>query len=82
MVAGMSENTVRLVALERGFVNNRMVEPGAVFSYPADRKIPKWAAKEEDAKPVKEKPKGADLKPADTQAAVKKKMATIAGEQA
>lgn len=74
--------TVRLVAIERGFLSGRMVEPGTRFDFDASRKVPKWAAKEADAKPPKDKPKAGDLKPKDTQAAVKAKMAAFAGEQA
>lgn len=79
---------IRLVATERGFVKGRMVEAGAVFLFDPvgsdgkDRKIPRWAVKEADAKPPKEKPKAGDLKPQDTQAAVKRKMAGFSGEQA
>lgn len=80
----MSEDkstTIKLIANARGFVNGRMVEPGQSFEFDTvgadgkSRKIPKWA--DTVAKPVKVKPVGGDLKPKDTQAAVKVKMAAL-----
>lgn len=74
---------VQLVAVERGFLNGRLVEPGKTFPFDTvdgdgkPRKLPKWAVKEGEAKPQKEKPKAGDLKPADAQVAVKTKMDAI-----
>jgi len=76
------EQTVTLVAVERGFRNGQLVEPGATFPYPADAKPPKWAAKQGDprlaqaAKPVT----AADLKPQAAQKAVKTKAAALTGD--
>jgi len=76
---------VKLFAKERGFVNGRMVEPGQSFEFDtvgADgkpRKTPKWA--DTVAKPAKVKPVAGDLKPKDTQAAVKRKAEVISGSE-
>lgn len=75
-----TDTVIQLVAVDRGFVNGRMVEPGRSFSFDtvgADgkpRKIPKWAAKDGDNKQPKGKPKFGDLKPLDAQLAVKNKI--------
>lgn len=74
---------IRLVALERGFAANRIIERGEVFSFmpvKADgspRKLPKWAAPE--GTPLKAKPQAGDLKPKAAQAAVKSKAGEMAG---
>ena len=75
----------KLIAVERGFHNNRMVEPGQGFMFEmtgADgkpRKIPKWAAKAEAYKAKPPKPVAGDLKPKATQEAVKAKAAELTG---
>lgn len=77
-------DTIRLVAVERGFVMNRMVEPGTEFNFATKdangktRKLPKWA--QEASKPLpKKQATAADLKPKDAQAAVGAKRAELAG---
>jgi len=65
--------TLQLVALERGFYKSRLIHPGTKFAYPADKKVPKWAAPAEVAAVKPAKPLGGDTKPLDTQAAVKAK---------
>lgn len=66
---------VQLVAVERGFRDGAMVEPGTAFAFTGD-KLPKWASTAEDAaKRLKAKvarPAG-DLKPKAAQSAVKAK---------
>lgn len=63
---------VEFVALRLGFVNGKMVQPGQKFMWSG--KTPKWAkpASENPVIPA-EKPMGGDTKPADAQAAVKRK---------
>jgi hypothetical protein len=82
-----SKSTViKLVAIERGFLNGRMVEPGRTFQFDtvgADgkpRKLPKWAAataEDGEVKSSKARPKAGDLRPADAQAAVKAKQESL-----
>jgi hypothetical protein len=79
----MSDNktteSILLVAIERGFLQGRMVEPGQTFQFNpvgADgkpRKLPKWAAKKGDPVLNKPKPVAGDLKPKAAQDASKKK---------
>lgn len=84
----MSEEakTVNLIAVERGFRNGRMVEPGTRFSFNQigddgkQRKLPKWAVKDVDFVPVKQKQKAGDLRPKDAQAASKAKAGELSGE--
>jgi len=82
------EKVIKLVAVERGFHANRMVEPGQSFMFDSvgadgkERKLPKWAAKPEEYKAKPKKPVAGDLKPKDVQAAVKQKAAAFSGEQA
>ena len=70
---------VQLMAVERGFRDGAMVEPGTAFEFTGD-KLPKWAASAEDAAKrlaaKKVKPAG-DLKPKAAQAAVKSKAAAV-----
>jgi hypothetical protein len=74
-------STVILVAVERGFRNGRMVEPGTEFPFSLidaegkERKPPKWAVPKGDAQAAakRQPPKGGDLRPADAQAAAKGK---------
>jgi hypothetical protein len=74
--------TVMLVAVERGFLNGRMVEPGASFEF-TGKKLPKWAKpKEEARKALAEKAakvKAFDTKPAETKSAVQQKAAQLGG---
>lgn len=76
---------LELVAVERGFVEGRMVEPGTSFSLPATRadgkprKPPRWAALKSEYKPKPIKPAAGDLKPKAAQAAVKTKAAGLSG---
>lgn len=74
----MPEESIKLVAVERGFYAGRMVEPGQKFEF-SGKKLPKWAVKAEDFKPQKPKRMAGDLKPADAQAAVKHKTAELTG---
>lgn len=70
---------VQLVAVQRGFRDGALIEPGAAFVFTGDR-LPKWAATAEDAdKRLKAKvarPAG-DLKPMAAQSAVKAKAAAL-----
>ena len=70
---------VQLVAVERGFRDGAMVEPGEAFVFTGD-KLPKWAATAEDAAKrlaaKKQRPAG-DLKPKAAQSAVKTKAAAL-----
>jgi len=78
--------TVKLVAIERGFAMGRMVHPGETFEFRTktadgkDRKLPKWAAVPGTQAPKKPAVAG-DLKPKDAQAAVKKKAAVLTGNE-
>lgn len=87
----MSEDkstVIKLVAVERGFANGRMVEPGQSFEFDSvnadgkTRKLPKWATTAEKYKAKPKKPVAGDLKPKDVQAAVKQKASLLSGEQA
>lgn len=70
---------VQLVAVERGFRDGAMVEPGEAFVFTGN-KLPKWASTAEDAAKrlaaKKQRPAG-DLKPVAAQKAVKAKAAVI-----
>jgi hypothetical protein len=78
--------TIKLVAVERGFAMGRMVHPGETFEFRVktadgkDRKLPKWAAPAASHVPKKPAVAG-DLKPKDAQAAVKKKAAVLTGNE-
>ena len=63
---------VKYIAMKLGFVDGNMVQPGASFFWSG--RAPKWA-KPASEKPVvpEAKPLGGDTKPADTQAAVRRK---------
>lgn len=69
--------TVQLVAMEMGFMGGALVKRGTVFTWPADRKMPKWA------KPAGTKlpePRNAgDLKPKAAQEQVKRKAGAMTG---
>lgn len=70
---------VQLVAFERGFRDGAMVEPGEAFVFSGDR-LPKWAAKAEDAAKrlaAKTARPAGDLKPKAAQSAVKAKAQAI-----
>lgn len=77
----MSDKIITLVAVERGFYNGKLVEPGAKIQFntaSADgkgtRNPPKWAVPEGDPALDKPKPKPVgDLRPVETQKAVEKK---------
>lgn len=78
---------VTLVAVERGFLNGRLVEPGKSFQFRTTgtdgkvRKLPSWAVKEGDAKLAKPTaPKSGDLRPKDAQAAAKAKIEGTAND--
>ncbi len=70
---------VQLVAVERGFRDGAMVEPGVAFEFTGNR-LPRWASTAEDAAKrlaaKKQRPAG-DLKPKAAQSAVKAKAAAI-----
>lgn len=78
-------DVIELVAVERGFAMNRLLEPGTRFKFKAkdadgkDRKIPKWAQPADQPLTKKATPKNGDLKPADTQAAVRAKAGQLSG---
>ena len=82
--AAKAPDHIELVAVERGFANGRLYEPGAKFMFRvtgADgkpRKLPKWAQPAD--KPVVRKPaaQAGDLKPKETQQAVAAKAGQIA----
>lgn len=74
---------ITIVAVERGFLGGAMVEPGAKFQWPADRKLPKWAAaKEDDPRLTKAKRAvtAADLKPQAINDAVRGKAEALRNE--
>jgi len=80
---------VTLVAVERGFLNGRLVEPGQTFQFRTTgeggkvRKLPSWAVKEGDPRISKPKPQNdGDLKPKDAQAAAKGKRDGLADDLA
>lgn len=83
-----SAELIELVAVERGFIDGRMVEPGKAFVLPAldasgkPRKVPKWAAMKGEYQPKPAKPVAGDLKPKAAQAAVKTKSAALNGDSA
>jgi hypothetical protein len=76
--------TIELVAVERGFAMGRMVERGHKFRFRVkgadgkERKLPKWAQPADQPLPKKGEAKNGDLKPADTQAAVRTKAGQLA----
>lgn len=80
----MSEQTktVQLVAVERGFMNGRLIEPGTSFSF-TGAKAPKWAKPKEEARAAlaakASKVKAFDTKPKDAQSAMKQKAAEFTG---
>lgn len=65
---------VKYIAMKLGFVDGKMVQPGASFFWNGKGKPPKWG-KPASEKPVvpEAKPLGGDTKPADAQAAVRRK---------
>lgn len=70
---------VQLVAVERGFRDGAMVEPGESFTFTGDR-LPRWASTAEDAAKrlaVKKQRPAGDLKPVAAQKAVGKKAAAL-----
>lgn len=87
---------IELVAVERGFVNGKMVHPGQRFLFDPNptteagekrkvgkdglRRIPSWAARPEDAVKRKAKPVSGDTRPADVVAAVKAKAGAATGD--
>ena len=86
MAKGNSQDTIQLVAVERGFSEGRMVHPGDTFSYPTHdangklQKLPKWAQPADAPAPAPKKVATAvDLKPKAAQAAVNVKRAELAG---
>jgi hypothetical protein len=76
-------DVIELVAIERGFLMNRMVHPGEVFRFRAKkadgspRKLPKWAALK--GTPIPPRPVAGDLKPKGAQKAVKAKAGQLSG---
>ncbi len=70
---------VQLVAVERGFRNDALVEPGEPFVFTGD-KLPRWAVKAEEAAArlaaKKSRPAG-DLKPKAAQSAVRSKAVAL-----
>lgn len=73
---------ITIVAVERGFLGGAMVEPNAKFAWPADRKLPKWAAKDGDPRIAKAKRvlTAADLKPQAINDAVRGKSEALRNE--
>lgn len=84
----MSDKIITLVAVERGFYNGKLVEPGQEIQFntvSADgkttRKPPKWAKEKGDPALDKPKPKPVgDLRPVETQKAVEKKQKGISDD--
>lgn len=76
--------TIKLVAVERGFTMGRLIHPGEKFDFRrlgADgqpRKLPKWAQLAEKPLPPQKRDAG-DLKPKAAQAAVKAKAGALSG---
>jgi len=75
---------VKLIAVERGFMDGHMVHPGTKFTFTPTRadkdgkpRLPKWAQPAD--KPLPVKPSVADLKPKAAQAAVKAKAGALTG---
>ncbi|SDH22971.1 hypothetical protein [Propionivibrio dicarboxylicus] len=82
----VESTVITLVAVERGFYDGALVEPGAQIAFDTvgsdgkTCKLPKWAAKPGDPRLSRPKPKAAgDLKPKAAQSAVKNKSAALAG---
>ena len=72
---------VELVAVERGFLDGALVEPGTKFRFETlvngrQRKIPKWAAKPGDPRLARAKRvlTAADFKPQNAELAARKKI--------
>lgn len=91
-MAEKSPNVVKLVAVERGFVDGAMVEPGQKFLFdgtPSSPKakvekdgllrLPKWAALPGDERLAPRAPVAADLKPVAAQRARAAKAAELSG---
>jgi hypothetical protein len=78
-------DAIELVAVERGFVLGRMVEPGRKFMFRTKtedgkpRKLPKWAQPADKPLPAKTLQQNGDLKPKDAQEAVAKKAGVLGG---
>lgn len=70
---------ITLIATERGFAANRLIEPGEKFQFAKkdrngkDRKIPSWARLPDQPAPSKKAAWNGDLRPVDAQAAAKHK---------
>lgn len=79
-------DTVDLVAVEQGFRNGRLVQPGTKFKYVVVKgkdggpRLPKWTQLAELPVPAKTERRNGDLKPADAQAAVKRKAGELGGD--
>lgn len=77
-------DVVELVAVERGFRNGRMVEPGRKFQFTVKAVkegkpvLPKWAQPADKPLPAKKAAVAGDLKPKDAQAAVAGKAGQLA----
>lgn len=75
---------IELVAIERGFVLGKLVEPGRKFLFRtkredgSTRKLPKWAQPADKPLPKKAVAQNGDLKPVDAQAAVRTKAGQLA----
>lgn len=76
-----ADKTVEYVAVDRAFVGNRLIEPGAVFELPAGHKPPKWAVKKGEPLPARAQRKASDydLRPRAASDAVKVKSASFSG---
>lgn len=70
---------IELVAVERGFRNGVLVEPGARFTVEKGAKVPKWAVPADQYQARKPRPFDGDLRPKATQVAVKQKTGALAG---
>ena len=68
---------VQLVAMEMAFMDGAMVKRGTVFSWPAGRKVPKWAKPAGTKLP--EPRNASDLKPKAAQDAMKRKAGQMSG---
>jgi len=80
-------DTMELVAVERGFRNGKLVEPGRKFTHVVTAgkdgkpRLPKWAQPADQPLLKKSEVKNGDLKPTDAQAAVRQKAGQLANGQ-
>lgn len=88
-MADAKDTTVELVAVERGFLNNKLIEPGTKFVFDRTgsdgkslRKLPKWAVPAGEYRAKKAKAPAGDLRPKEAQEAAKQKAGQLGGAPA